>query len=51
MALPLPMPDFDASEQEWTEYLHPTLDELVQFADIYKGLIQACEKKKVDYIH
>jgi hypothetical protein len=43
MALPLPMPDFDASEQEWTEYLHTNLG--VQFIDIYKGLIEACEKK------
>ena len=47
MTLPLPMPDLDASEQEWTEYIKKlTLDELVELIDTYERLIEVCRKRK-----
>jgi hypothetical protein len=48
MTLPLPMPDLNASEQEWTEYIKKlTLDlELVELIDTYERLIEVFRKRK-----
>jgi hypothetical protein len=47
MTLPLPMPDLDASEQEWIEYIKKlTVDELIELIDIYENLVEVCRKRK-----
>jgi hypothetical protein len=47
MTLPLRMPDLDASEQEWIEYIKKlTLDELVELIDTYERLIEVFRKRK-----
>jgi hypothetical protein len=47
MTLPLPMPDLDASEQEWIEYIKKlTVDELIELIDIYEDLVEVCRKRK-----
>jgi hypothetical protein len=47
MTLPLPMPDLDASEQEWMEYIKKlTVDELIELIDIYENLVEVCRKRK-----
>jgi hypothetical protein len=47
MTLPLPMPDLDASEEEWIEYIKKlTVDELIELIDIYENLVEVCRKRK-----
>jgi hypothetical protein len=47
VTLPLPMPDLDASEQEWIEYIKKlTVDELIELIDIYENLVEVCRKRK-----